>query len=298
MPHIVSVTGEEAVMRIKAAVPLSFFVMAWSYAAQSDPLTEFYNTMQKDFEKQHLIPIVIPRGETVGNVYNIRNLQFVADSKTCFPRLVLPTTQESDLPTLTTSNDINGALAAGLTNVATAQAQLGKADGVTMEFTDVTVLSAPALTLVSAFDPNSCKFLQAEVEATRNGTPYSGDASYLVVGEVMYAKRNLSFTYKDSGKASVELSNWQKFLALTGLTASASINADAQSTVVVVTKNPLPVAIRPAFVPDSFPVSIRGNNSLNWMPLDSHDKEINEQLDDLSVNLIKSLPDVNKINGF
>lgn len=286
-------------MRPKTSFTLILCGMAWSSAVRSDPLSDFYAALQKAFEKDHLIPVVIPRGETVGDVYNIHNLQFVADGRTCFPNMVLPPRQESALPTLTTSADINGALAAGLTNVATAQAQLGKANAMTMEFTDVSVLSVPALTMVGAFSQSACHFLEPEIQSTQNGTPYGGAASYLVVGEVFYAKRNISFTYNDNGKANVELSNWQKFLQLTGLVASASINANAQSTVVVTTKNSLPVAVRPAFVPDSFPggstAAFPGGNQVNWMTLDLHKSDVNENLDDLSANLVKSLPEANRI---
>lgn len=205
--------------------------------ARSDEISDYYSKLHKNLEREHWIPILIPRGEKVGNVYDVHTLQFLADNKTCFPKLSPPAPQESAVPSLTISSNVNGALAAGLTNVATAEAQLGSADSVVMEYEDVTVVSMPALTLAGLFDPKRCKFLEAQVDATRNGKPYSGQASYLVLGEVMSARRNIKLNYRDSGKAQIELTNWQKFLRLAGITASARIEGGADTTVVVTARH-------------------------------------------------------------
>jgi hypothetical protein len=263
-------------------------------AARADPVEDYYELLQTYFKGSHWIPIIIPRGEQIGNVYNIQNLQFVADGKTCFPRLTVPAPSASTIPNAAKGKKINGALALGAKDVAAAEAQLGTSDEMSLQFTDPHVISVSALTMANAFDSKKCKFLKSEVEATLSGQSLTGETANLVLGEILFAKRSLVLSYSDEAKAKAELSNWQRFIKLIGLTASASVDAQSGRSISVTTSELLPVAIRPAFVPDKFPDVRLGydeqNAAIHWTPLNMDAQTDEQRIDDLAKKLKGSLP--------
>jgi hypothetical protein len=161
-------------------------------AALADAVEDYYALLQAYFKGSHWIPIVVPRGEQIGNVYNIRNLQFVADGKTCFPKLKAPALLVSTIPNAAQGKKINGALALGVKDVAAAEAQLGASDEMSLQFADPHVLAVSAVTLANAFESRKCRFLKSQVEATLSGQSLTGETANLVLGEILFAKQKQS----------------------------------------------------------------------------------------------------------
>lgn len=271
-------------------------------AARADAMEDYYALLQTYFKGSHWIPIIIPRGEQIGNVYNIRNLQFVADGKTCFPKLKMPALSASTIPNATKGKKINAALALGAKDVAVAEAQLGTSDEMSLQFTDPHILAVSAVTLANAFDSKKCRFLRSQVEATLSGQSLTGETANLVLGEILFAKRSLVLSYADGAKAKAELSNWQRFIKLVGLTASASVDTQSGRSISVITSELLPVAIRPAFIPDKFPDVRLGydkqNSAIHWTPLNMDSQTDQQRVDDLAEKLKDSLPRPNDLKKF
>jgi hypothetical protein len=280
---------------------ISIWVLS-GIAARGDAVQDYYDVMTSYFKGSHWIPVVIPRGEQIGNVYNVRNLQFVADGKTCFPQLMLPVPMSTVLPTTATGGNVNGALAAGVKDVATAEAQLGASEGVNIELFDPEVSAFPAVTLATLYDPQKCRFLQKEIESTLAGTPFIGDTLHVVVGEILFAKRKITANYKNNVSAKAELSNWQRFIRLVGLSASADISTQSDRSVTVTTTKALPVAVRPAFVPDKFPdVRLGLDNQqvpIRFAPLNAEAPAQQQQLDDFVDKLRDVLPRSGSLKDF
>ncbi|MCP3460718.1 hypothetical protein [Bradyrhizobium sp. CCGUVB23] len=289
-------------MRVAARL---FFAGCLSMApgvARADAVEDYYALLQEYFKGSHWIPIIIPRGEQIGNVYNIRNLQFVADGKTCFPKLKVPAPTASTVPDAAKGKKINGALALGVKDVAAAEAQLGKSDEMSLQFTDPHVLAVSAVTLANSFNSAKCRFLKSQVEATLSGQSLTGETANLVVGEILFAKRSLVMSYADGAKATAEVSNWQRFIKLIGLTASASVDAQSGRSISVTTSELLPVAIRPAFIPDKFPDVRLGydkqNTAVRWTPLNMDTQTDQHRVNDLAEKLKDSLPRANNLKSF
>jgi len=276
--------------------------LMFAAVAQADAVQKYYDEMRKFFEGTHWLPLIIPRDEQIGNVYNIRTFQFVADGKTCFPKLTIPALKSTVLPSRTLGSNINGALAVGVKDVAAAEAQLGVSDAVTFQLLEPQVMAVPAMTLVNLYDSQRCKFLEKQVEATRTGAALASDTAHLVLGEILFAKRNILFTYKDNAKASAEVSNWQRLFRVFGLNASASIAAQSDNSVAVLTPSSLPVAVRPAFVPDKFPDAQIGFDpqkaAVNWAPLNIEDASQQQHLDELTSKFGDNLPSSAQMKDF
>lgn len=247
---------------------------------------EYYEKMRQYFAPLHWIPILIPRGEQVGNVYNLENLSFVADRKLCFPKVSLPQESPSGgLPSLIVENNANASLALGIRYVADAKGNLQNASRIEILFTEVKVSSLPALRLANALDVKKCKFLKAEIDAARNENKSAmGD---IVIGELLIAKKTVRITYNDQAGLSTSVSQLQNLIRIAGLAASAKAERGKTNIVTVEYGSPLPIAMRPAFLP-SMPYwgYSRTSSAPFWTMLNLNDnwqqKKINALADSLT----------------
>jgi hypothetical protein len=266
--------------------------------SHGDTVQDYYGTLVAFFKPQHLIPTIIPRDEQPGNVYEMSNLRLLADRNSCFPGLVIPNATDTILPHVAVKRGLNAGLALGVDTLASADASLGAAEETNIEFTDAKSVEVPAMTLIAQYNPQNCTFLQAEVDATKQFVPMQGGVPLLVIGEVISAKRNLRFVYNDSAKAKAELSLWKGLISRFGVKASANADAASDRSVLVATQIALPVAIRPAFVPDQMAgASLGGGGEIKavWYPLDlqnhaSHGHFIDQMAEDIG----KALPTSDK----
>lgn len=289
-------------MHFARLVILIVYVVTVPRVARADAIEDYYSLLQNYFKGSHWIPIIVPRGEQIGNVYDVRNLQFVADGKTCFPKLKLPALSTTTLPEATKGKTINGALALGAKNVAAAEAALGTSDDMRLQFTDPHVLAVSAVTLANLYDLKKCKFLKSQVEATLSGQPLTGETSNLVLGEILFAKRSLQMSYTNGAKAKAELSNWQRLIKLIGLSATATVDAQSDRSLSVTTSDLLPVAIRPAFIPDKFPDVRLGFDKhkadIHWKPLEIDSQSDQQKVDDFAERLQDNLPRLKDLKRF
>jgi hypothetical protein len=219
--------------------------------SHADDLSLYYQFARSVFAPEHLIPIVIPENEAVGNVYLEPGHNFQADVHRCFPKLRLPKAAKTIIPSITVNRSIDGGVVLGIPQALSANIEIGAIESAIVQFPGASIISVPSLSLADSFDRQKCPFLAAEIDSVLTDSS-KVTSPFLVVGEVVSAQREVKLTFSDGGSAKAGLLNLKSFFKRFGLEASAQIDGDSTKSVVVSTTDVLPVAIRPAFVPDSF----------------------------------------------
>lgn len=255
-------------------------------ACSASPEAVLYKSLLARFSPLHLIPIAVPRGEEVGGVYGLPSMEYLADRKTCFPKLILPRSSPTVLPSVQIGNDVGAALTLGLT-AADISAAGTHVQNVVITFQDAKVVAAPSMTIANAYRQESCPFLKGIIGSFRQGDRASTPAN-LVVGEVYVARRTITITYDNKAGVEAGLSRWRKALKLANLNAKADISGGSSFEIKVSSDDELPVAVRPAFTPDLVGERVLGEENqgdplttpLRWKAGDGSDA--NENIDYLA----------------
>jgi len=250
---------------------LSLFVGNSASGADS-PYDKFRNSLVAYFQPLYLVPVLLPRGQKVGDVYDTQDFRLLSSSSECFPNLKPSGPIPGDLPAVSLDIDTSVAIAVGVPSLASADASLGTSRQVHITYSDVRVSTASIGEISHAYSAAKCPSLSALVHNTYVAA--APDSPPLVLGEVYSAKKTITFALKRSagGGATFDLS---KFLSRIGMSASVTAKgkADAGDSITVVSNQVLPIAIRPAFVarhfvgsymgPDAKPVQLPG---ITWEP--------------------------------
>ena len=118
----------------------------------------------KYFESLKLVPILVPRGQSVVDVYDISTLSFVYDHTQCFPTLST-TLLSTELPQLSELSKDSGLLMLGLRFVASAKVnESNSARVVSFTFTDVQVSTVTEDNLHRSYSPQNCPELQKIID--------------------------------------------------------------------------------------------------------------------------------------
>ncbi|CAJ9726821.1 Uncharacterised protein [Burkholderia pseudomallei] len=267
-------------------------------SASADELSDYYATLTTFFEKQHLIPVAVPRTEQIGDVFDIKNLTYVANAQTCFPKFVQPPETPTVLPAVAITHSVNAAAALGARALAEGGVSVGDADTVTITYTEATVTTTPAMLLAQDFDRKRCSFLESIVDQ-KESSPNSPTMSLLVIGEVYKARREVRLVYKNNQTAKLEASGITRLLTALGMQAKVQADRNASNTIVVVSYDKLPIAVRPAFVADRYAgttLGSGGSDVVEWRRVDiERNPSQGRLIDDIS-NEIKNEMSFSKFN--
>lgn len=225
--------------------------VTWGQVAAS-PYQTFRKVLVEYFRPQLLIPIMTPRGEKVGHVYDSGDLRLLADASNCFPTLKLQTPARTTFPAALIAADANLALALGVPNIASANAAFNTVRTVQIGFEDVEVSLATVAALRQSFARTACPDLTAIIGEKYVKTPASSPP--LIIAEVYTGRRRVTFTAAPSGSAGVNVEDLKSLIAKVGLKISVEAKAKAAGSqqFTLISNEALPIAIRPAFIARQF----------------------------------------------
>jgi hypothetical protein len=214
-----------------------------------DPLLEEQRAL---LEKYGLAPIIVSRGERVGDTFDSTTLRLIAGVDDCFPSLA-PRKVPAQLPSVTGEKGQGLAAALGVANVADAE---GNADAVTkyeLTFSNVQAVTASMVQLRTALRSGvpECEALRRYLAVTNmDGKSIEPpDNAPVLIGTLFMAKRTVRITL--SSKASAKVSFGERILKWLGIGGSfqarASGNKSQEDTIELIGNDVIPVAFSAAF---------------------------------------------------
>jgi hypothetical protein len=249
--------------------------------AAASPYQTFRKVLVEYFRPQLLIPVMTPRGEQVGHVYDSSDLRLLADASNCFPTLKPRPPEKTTFPVALITADANLALALGVPSIGSANAAFNTVRTVQIGFEDVRVSLATVATLRQSFlKKTACPDLTPIIEGKYVKTPAASPP--LVVAEVYTGKRRVTFTTAPSGSASLNVADLKSLISKIGLKISVEATAKAAGSqqFTLISDEALPIAIRPAFIARQFVgTSMSGENEklrmegVTWEALEAEPSE-------------------------
>jgi hypothetical protein len=234
-----------------------------------------YAPFVKHLNELGLIPVLVPRDQEVGNVYNPETLEFVYRRADCFPRLNVGEATSTILPSINKESDFEMSLAAGIPVAGNANISAKFDRVLSISFEDVKYQLATATDLRKAFDQISCPDLEAIVKGTKMPVN-QGAKPLLIISEVYTGKRKVVLRTVQGADATVAASDLSKLLSKIGIpvNASAKVESNGESIVSLEATETLVIAVRPAFVSRKQQgITLGGSSSTSnfqetWVPYD------------------------------
>lgn len=283
-----------------AGARLLLWALALSLAnpalAADSPFDQYRKALINYFQPFYLVPVLLPRGQKVGDVYDTQDFRLLSSATDCFPGLKPNGPVPSDLPAISLDIATSVAVAVGAPSIASADADLGISRQIHITFDGVQVSTATITAISHAYSHAKCPFLAPLVGFDKPYVATAPGSPPLVLAEVYSARRTVTFVLerKAAANASFDLAKFLSKLKLsTSVTAKAS--ADAGDRITVVSEEVLPIAVRPAFVarhflsgymgPDSKPARLPG---VTWEPFNTTDPNHQQAFTDIMNNLCTS----------
>ncbi len=204
-----------------------------------------------------LVPIIVPHGQQVGDLFRADSWLLVARAEDCFPGLSANVRRSPGaLPTVSGHSARGLSAALGISSVAEVSLGAIGEHNWELSFADVEITSASVLQLRALLrtDEPECAAIKPALEASLmpGGAPVVVPPQSLVIGTLYEAKRVLRISLSDEKTAQAELSVFDDLLHKFGLTASTKIggggSSSGASTISITGDRPVPVAFGPAFV--------------------------------------------------
>jgi hypothetical protein len=223
-----------------------------------------------------LLPIMVPSGQTIGDVYSSDFWSLEERAKSCFPTLAASAPEPTTLPVLRPGTTASAGFALGLADVES----LGFAGRAVVVFTDVQAMTTSKGELRRALS-SDCAYLAPILEERTVGkeTPVK-----IIVGRIVYARKAVFFGMETANAPADAAVLAQRLTALAGARlapvrvldaqASAGFDPRARAGVLAELKTPEPVAFAPAFLPkvvmDGFGFNEAGDPipAIAWKPFD------------------------------
>jgi hypothetical protein len=234
----------------------TLLIFAFSPLVSAQSLDDQYQLLRQNliasFSIQKLVPIITPRGEGVGDAYDISDFTLLSRGAECFPGLVVPKAVPTTLPGVVNVGELDVSLAVGAPELADVRAEFGGSRAIEIRYREPTVQAVSVMELQKAFSSANCRSLEPIV----NGkfAQQIGSGWPLIVAEVYYAKREVVIASGDKAGGEVSLSGLSKLLESIKANISASVGADYAKTkqITLTSTVAVPVAVRPAFLPRKF----------------------------------------------
>ncbi len=269
-----------------AAIATLFLAVSNQSANAQQPATEvdknppqgvasFVAELRELFAPFHIIPIIVPRGEQVGDFFDRQANILLASADDCFPKLKIRT-QQGQLPSVFTVSSRGLAAALGASGVLEAEGGAAHKQTYTLSFRDVEVHTASVVQLRNALptkSPQECELIRPFLQALGSAKPtpavsipglkaplrrvatVKADSKPpqipIVIGTVFYARRVLRVDVIETLSGEANLSLGQKLLQGLGLGSAFKISTKADfgdfHSVEFVGNTLIPVAYAPAF---------------------------------------------------
>jgi hypothetical protein len=249
-----------------------------SSATTAQDLASFVEQERQLLAPFHLIPIVVPRGERVGDNFDRKTSTLLAGADDCFPRLKIRK-EPGQLPSITTFSERGLAAALGASGVLNVEGGTTIKRVYVLSFKDVEVQTASVVQLRKAIPRKSaqeCEVVRPYLQALGSSKPVASSLKIsirglkipprrvatlatentqaqlpVVIGTIFYARRVLRVALSENLDAQAKLSWGQSFLQSFGLNSSFRLSADGGSVnsnaVEFVGEAVIPVAYAPAF---------------------------------------------------
>jgi hypothetical protein len=236
--------------------------------AQLDPVQRMRNVLIDYFQSQAYIPVIINRGYVVGDVVEMDGVNLHARAARCFPSLKLPPPVPASLPGFVETDTAGAGFLLGLRRLIEADADADLVKEVQIRYLDVSVVAAATMDFRDALDRTACPELVPLVMGTWSPI-VKGQTPYFIVSEVLTGREEITVKVSDSSSASVQAAKIARIFASAKVTARAA----AQNEVVLTTKDPIPIAVRPLTIPNVVQASafnLRGEETpprVEWRPV-------------------------------
>jgi hypothetical protein len=184
----------------------------------------------------------------VGDVYDMKTGVLRARAANCFPKLSV-VSAPSTIPAVSRENGTGISAAFGVSGVADAELAREAADGFTLVFDDVKVISASILDLSSKLS-SACSFLRPLLN-TAMAEAFPDSTKLFLVTEVFEGRRRLMINAKTESAAQGKIGNIAQILAKFGvdLKARAGVAIKGKDTIEIIDTHVVPISIRPAVIP-------------------------------------------------
>jgi hypothetical protein len=203
-----------------------------------------------------LAPIIVSRGERVGDTFNIDTMRLIAGADDCFPGLT-PRKVPAQLPTVTVEKAQGLAAALGVASVVDVEGNIDAVQKYELAFSHVVAITASTVQLRAALKSGEpeCEALRPWLVAAKgltaielpDNTPRMTRS--VVIGTLFMAKRTIRITV--SSKAVAKASLGERILSMLGISSSfkarASGNKGQQNTIELIGDDVIPVAFSSAF---------------------------------------------------
>ena len=251
-------------------------------------LAGYRKEMLSHLRPYFLLPIILPSGQTIGDVYSSDFWTLEERAKSCFPTLAASSAEPTSLPVLRPGAASSAGFALGLADIAS----LGFNGRAVILFTNAHVTTTSKGELRRALS-DDCAYLAPIIEERTVG---KGAPIKIILGRIVYAEKAVFLGVDTSANPEGDAAALaQRLTALAGhlletvrvldAGASATFDARARAGVFAKMKAPVPVAFAPAFLPkvvmDGFGFNEAGEpipGQLAWRPFDPEAKADDRQL--------------------
>jgi hypothetical protein len=234
--------------------------------AQKEQLNNIVAAYTGVLSKYGLTPIIVARGERVGDTYTQNGAVLIASVDDCFPKLA-PRRAPAQLPTVTGTNARGLTAALGVADVVSADLMNGFNNEFELSFKDAEAITVSISQLRAAIQskPAECVFVRRFLEIAGAGvrlqrlsdaplprlTSEEAARAPVVIGTIYMARRVVSLSSSAKQDAKANLTIGQKLLERVGLggsfSAKAGASSDEQSKVELDGNEAVPVAFSPVF---------------------------------------------------
>jgi hypothetical protein len=234
-----------------------------------------YNAMMASFFRPNaLVPVAVPAGQSVGDVYEYDTWVLAERVGTCFPSLQELRTGPSVLPAITRLASRHVGLALGAAGLVDLDGSVNSENTVEVRFLDVLYAETSKGELRRSLDP-ACENLRPVVEEKPDLAALS-ERRPVIIGRLLTGRKQIFIGVRDSTDMTAKVNALRAVLAATGAGAAAAaipieVSVAAQGRfgnrqgLVVETTQRMPIAFQPAFLTDIFlrppPGVVQGNDT-------------------------------------
>lgn len=210
------------------------------------------------FKSFGMLPILIPEGQMVGDVYDLQSGSLKDQASRCFPGLEIGEFEATTLPTVLQTDKASAAALFNLPAFASGSGSARYENVVSIRYIDARVKKVSLSSLRSALS-SECAYLRPLM----NGTLVDPDGLEelpLIISRVIYGKPEFFIGLKDGMDFEGEASLADFSLEQADTTAQVTFKRQGDRGLILSSNDVLPVAFTPAFLPTPIFDEIRGSD--------------------------------------
>ncbi len=227
-------------------IPTIFILLMNNKICTAAELQRALEPVVRYFEDQQLIPIIIPRSQQLGNVYDLESKRFLHAQKECFPNLRYETLPSSLPPFIANSNS-SGLLSLGISPFGESTLKAESERVVSIEYTDVKVQLVPEAEFRRKYDAEACPELNTMLQG---GASSWFQRTTLVIGELYLGRKLLTLDLNQDIDVAAKVKILTAALLARGAAVEVAVDASekGRSRLLIKSSTVVPLAFRPAFL--------------------------------------------------